>query len=127
MSRELVNMRKAYGQALVELGKTYPDLVVLSADVSNSDHSYMFEEVYPDRFFNVGIAEQCLVDVAVGFAHSGKIPLANTFSFLFATRAVEMVRTHLCYGKANVKLMGAYSGLSDSLTVPLIIQLQILR
>lgn len=118
MSRELVNMRKAYGQALVELGKTCPDVVVLSADVSNSDHSYMFEEVFPDRFFNVGIAEQCLVDVAVGFAHSGKIPLANTFSFLFATRALEMVRTHLCYGKANVKLMGAYSGLSDSFDGP---------
>lgn len=118
MSRELVNMRKAYGQALVELGESHPDVVVLSADVSNSDHSYMFEEVYPDRFFNVGIAEQCLVDVAVGFANSGKIPLANTFSFLFATRALEMVRTHLCYGKANVKLIGAYSGLSDSFDGP---------
>jgi len=118
MSRELVNMRKAYGQALVELGKTYPDVVVLSADVSNSDHSFMFEEVFPDRFFNVGVAEQCLVDVAVGFANSGKIPLANTFSFLFATRALEMVRTHLCYGRANVKLMGAYSGLSDSFDGP---------
>ncbi|MBD3305976.1 transketolase family protein [candidate division KSB3 bacterium] len=111
-------MRKVYGQALVELGKTHPDVVVLSADVSNSDHSYMFEEVYPDRFFNVGIAEQSLVDVAVGFAYSGKIPLANTFAFLFATRALEMVRTHLCYGKANVKLMGAYAGLSDSFDGP---------
>lgn len=118
MSRKWVNMRKAYGEALIELGKTHPDVVVLSADVSNSDHSYMFEEAYPDRFFNVGIAEPCLVDMAVGFACSGKIPLANTFSFLFATRALEMVRTHLCYGKANVKLMGAYSGLSDSFDGP---------
>ncbi len=118
MKREWVNMRQVYGQALVRLGKTHPDVVVLSADVSNSDHSYMFEETFPDRFFNVGIAEQCLVDVAVGFAHSGKIPLANTFSFLFATRAVEVVRTHLCYGRANVKLMGAYSGLSDSFDGP---------
>ena len=80
MSRELVNMRKVYGQALIELGNTHPDVVVLSADVSNSDHSYMFEEVFPDRFFNVGIAEQSLVDVAVGFAYSGKIPFANTFA-----------------------------------------------
>ena len=100
------------------LARTHPDVVVLSADVSNSDHSYMFEEAFPDRFFNVGIAEQCLVDVAVGFASSGKIPLTNTFSFLFATRALEMVRTHLCYGRANVKLMGAYSGLSDSFDGP---------
>lgn len=115
---ELVNMRKAYGSALVRLGKTHPDVVVLSADVSNSDHSFMFEEVYPDRFFNVGIAEQSLVDVAVGLAYSGKIPFANTFAFLFETRALEMVRTHLCYGEANVKLMGAYAGLSDSFDGP---------
>jgi len=114
----LVSMRIAYGQALVELGRTHPDVVVLSADVSNSDHSYMFEQVFPDRFINVGIAEQCLVDVAVGLAYSGKIPFANTFAFLFATRAVEMVRTHLCYGRANVKLMGAYAGLSDSFDGP---------
>jgi len=115
---EFVNMREVYGQTLVELGKTHPDVVVLSADVSNSDFSYMFEEAYPDRFFNVGIAEQSLVDVAVGFAYSGKIPLANTFAFLFASRALEMIRTHLCYGQANVKLMGAYAGLSDSFDGP---------
>lgn len=118
MKNDCINMRLAYGQALVELGQTHPDVVVLSADVSNSDHSYMFEEAFPDRFFNVGVAEQCLVDVAVGLASCGKIPLANTFSFLFATRALEMVRTHLCYGRANVKLMGAYSGLSDSFDGP---------
>ena len=115
---ELVSMRKAYGEALVELGKANPDVVVLSADVSNSDHSYMFAEVFPERFVNVGIAEQCLVDVAVGLAYAGKIPFANTFAFLFATRALEMVRTHLCYGEANVKLMGAYAGLSDSFDGP---------
>lgn len=115
---ELVSMRKAYGEALVALGKSHPDVMVLSADVSNSDHSYMFEQVFPDRFINVGIAEQCLVDVAVGLAYSGKIPFANTFAFLFATRALEMVRTHLCYGEANVKLMGAYAGLSDSFDGP---------
>ncbi len=115
---EKVSMRLAYGQALVELGRTHPDVVVLSADVSNSDHSYMFQEAFPERFFNVGIAEQSLVDVAVGFAHTGKIPFANTFAFLFATRALEMVRTHLCYGEANVKLMGAYAGLSDSFDGP---------
>jgi len=115
---ELVSMRIAYGNALVALGRSHPDVVVLSADVSNSDHSYMFEEVFPDRFVNVCIAEQCLVDVAFGLAYSGKIPFANTFAFLFATRALEMVRTHLSYGEANVKLMGAYAGLSDSFDGP---------
>jgi transketolase len=115
---ELISMRIAYGKALVELGHNNPKVMVLSADVSNSDHSYMFEEVFPERFMNVGIAEQSLVDVAVGLAYSGKIPFANTFAFLFATRALEMIRTHLCYGQANVKLMGAYAGLSDSFDGP---------
>ncbi len=113
-----VVMRKAYGEALVELGRAKPDVVVLSADVSNSDFSYMFESAYPERFFNVGIAEPALVDTAVGLANSGFIPIANTFAFLFATRALEMVRTHLCYGRVNVKLAGAYAGVSDSFDGP---------
>src|ERR1700679_2351166 len=94
-------MRKAYGDALVELGRARKDVVVLSADVSTSDYSHMFEQSFPDRFFNVGIAEPALVDAAVGLANGGFVPIANTFAFLFATRALEMVRTHLCYGKSN--------------------------
>lgn len=113
-----VLMRKAYGDALVELGRSRTDVVVLSADVQNSDFSYMFEEAFPSRFFNVGIAEPALVDAAAGLANCGKVPIANTFAFLFATRAVEMVRTHLCYGRLNVKLAGAYAGLSDSFDGP---------
>jgi transketolase len=115
---EIVNARLAYGKALLELGMTHPDVVVLSADVSNSDHSFMFAEAYPDRFFNVGIAEPSLVDTAVGLAYAGKVPFANTFAVFLATRAIEMVRTHCCYGRANVKLMGAYAGLSDSFDGP---------
>jgi transketolase len=113
-----IMMRKAYGDALVELGKARKDVVVLSADVSSSDYSHMFEQSFPDRFFNVGIAEPALVDAAVGLANSGLIPIVNTFAFLIATRALEMVRTHLCYGQANVKLAGAYAGLSDSFDGP---------
>lgn len=115
---EPIIMRKAYGAALVELGRERKDVVVLSADVSNSDFSFMFENAFPDRFFNVGIAEPAMVDVAVGLAKSGRVPIANTFAFLFATRALEMVRTHLCYGDTNVKLAGAYAGLSDSFDGP---------
>jgi transketolase len=114
----LAPMRPAYGKALVELGRSRDDVVVLSADVSNSDFSYQFAEAFPDRFINVGIAEQGLVDVAAGIAYTGKVPFANTFAFLFATRALEMVRTHCCYGGANVKLMGAYAGVSDSFDGP---------
>ena len=103
---EPVSMRQAYGRALIELGRARDDVVVLSADVSNSDHSYMFEEVFPERFFNVGIAEQALVDVAVGLANGGKVPVANTFAFLFATRALEMVRSgDIRDGKTIVALL----------------------
>lgn len=112
------SMRKAYGESLVELGRIRRDIVVLSADVQSSDFSHVFEAEFPDRFINVGIAEPALVDVAVGFASSGMVPIANTFAFLFATRALEMVRTHLCFGGANVKLAGAYGGLSDSFDGP---------
>ena len=114
----LAPMRPAYGRALVELGRSRDDVVVLSADVSNSDFSYQFAEAFPDRFINVGIAEQSLVDMAAGIAYTGKVPFANTFAFLIATRALEMVRTHCCYGGANVKLMGAYAGVSDSFDGP---------
>jgi transketolase len=105
-------MRPAFGRALVELGRTNPDVVALSADVSNSDFTYMFKEAFPDRFVNVGIAEQCLIDVAVGLAYCGKVPFATTFAFLHATRALEPIRTHLGIGRANVKLMAPYGGLS---------------
>jgi transketolase len=115
---EPVSMRLAYGQALVELGKADERFVVLSADVANSDHSYMFERAFPERFFNVGIAEQALVDVAAGLAYGGRTAVANTFAFLFAGRALEQVRTHLCFGKADVKLAAAYAGLSDSFDGP---------
>ena len=113
-----ISMRVAYAEALVELGTMEENVVVLSADVSNSDHSDRFAAAFPDRFFNVGIAEQALVDIAVGLANGGKTPIANTFAFLFATRALEQVRTHLSYGRANVKLAGAYAGLSDSFDGP---------
>ena len=115
---ELINTRVAYGKALVELGRSNPDVVVLSADVSNSDHSFMFADEFPDRFINTGIAEQSLVDCAVGLALAGKIPFVNTFGVFLATRAVEMIRTHVCYGRANVKLMAAYGGVSPSFEGP---------
>lgn len=108
----LIPMRPAFGRALVDLGRANADVVVLSADVSNSDFTYMFEEAFPNRFFNVGIAEQALIGVAAGLAYAGKLPFASTFAFLHATRALEAIRTHLCIGRANVKLMAPYGGLS---------------
>ena len=116
--RELLSMRVAYGQELAEYGAINPDVVVLDADVSASTQTHFFAQRFPDRFFNLGIAEANLVDVAVGFALAGKIPFANTFAFLIALRACEQVRTEVCLNGANVKLCGGYGGLSDSFDGP---------
>ena len=102
---QLAPMRHAYGQALLELGRSDPDVVALTADVQTSDFSYLFGEAFPERYINVGIAEMCLIDVAVGLANAGKVPFANTFAVFMASRAFEPVLTHLAYGGANVKLM----------------------
>ncbi len=115
---EKISMRVAYGKALVALGAANPKVVVLDADVSSSTQSHFFAAAYPERFFNVGIAEPGMVDVAAGLALCGKIPFANTFAFLFALRATEQIRTHLAYGHANVKLAAGYAGLSDSFDGP---------
>lgn len=115
---EMMSMREAYGHALVELGDSNPDVMVIDADVSNSDYSYLFHDAFPNRFFDVGISEQALVDVAVGMANGGYIPFANTFAAFFASRALEMVRTHMCYGRANVKLMAINAGLSSAFDGP---------
>jgi transketolase len=115
---DTISMRIAYGQALAALGAEYPDLVVLDADVSASTQSHFFASAFPERFFNLGVAEPGMIDVAVGLALGGKIPVANTFAFLIALRCAEQVRSHLSYGGANVKLAAGYSGLSDSFDGP---------
>lgn len=115
---ELAPMRKAYGEALVELGRSDPKVVAVTADVQTSDFSYLFGEAFPNRYFNVGIAEQCLVDVAVGLSYAGTTPFVNTFAVFMASRALEPILTHLCYGRANVKLMAGYSGISPQMEGP---------
>ena len=111
---EKVSMRIAYGQALADYGEINPDVVVLDADVSASTQTHYFAARFPERFFNVGVAEAGMVDVAVGFALGGKIPFANTFASLISLRAAEQVRTCVAYARTNVKLAAAYGGLSDS-------------
>ena len=80
-------MRNAYGETLVELGKKYPNLVVLDADLSGSTKTGMFAKEYPDRFFNAGIAEQNMVGMAAGLARTGKIVFASTFAMFASGRA----------------------------------------
>jgi transketolase len=115
---EKMSMRVAYGKALAAYGALNDRVVVLDADVSASTHTHYFAEAFPHRFFNVGVAEAGMVDVAVGLALAGKIPFANTFGFLLALRAAEQVRTCVAYARTNVKLVGSYGGLSDSFDGP---------
>lgn len=106
-------MREGYGRALAAYGAANPDLVVLDADTSGSTLSSYFAQRFPERFFNVGIAEPALVDVAVGLALGGKIPFANAFAALMSLRALEQIRTCVCYARVNVKLAAGYAGVSD--------------
>lgn len=106
-------MREGYGRALAEYGALNPNVVVLDVDTSASTLTSFFAERFPDRFFNIGIMEPCMVDVAVGMALAGKIPFANGFAALVALRAVEQIRTCMCYARTNVKLGSSYAGLSD--------------
>jgi transketolase len=108
------SMRIAYGKALADYGAVNPDVVVLDADVSSSSQTHFFAKRFPERFFNLGVAEAGMVDVAVGLALGGKIPFANTFAFLISLRAAEQVRTCVAYARTNVKLAATYAGLSDS-------------
>ena len=106
-------MREGYGQALAAYGAENPNVVVLDADTSGSTLSSYFAKRFPQRFYNVGIAEQALVDVAVGLALGGKVPFANAFAALMSLRALEQIRTCVCYARVNVKLAAGYAGLSD--------------
>lgn len=108
-----MSMREGYGRALAEYGELNPDVVVLDADTSASTLSNFFAQRFPQRFFNIGIAEPCMVDVAVGLALGGKIPFVNAFAALLSLRAVEQIRTCVCYACTNVKLAAGYAGLSD--------------
>lgn len=111
-------MRIAYGKALAAYGAENPDVVVLDADVSKSTQTHYFAARFPERFFNLGVAEAGMLDTAVGFALGGKIPFVNTFAFLLSLRCAEQVRTCVAYARTNVKLIGAYAGLSDAFDGP---------
>ncbi|MBR0456635.1 MAG: transketolase family protein [Firmicutes bacterium] len=104
--------RQAYGEALVELGKEYDNLVVMDADLSGSTKTGMFAKAYPDRFFNMGIAEQNMYGVASGLALSGKIVCASTFAMFATGRAFEIIRNSIGYTGANVKICASHAGIT---------------
>ena len=109
---EHIATRAAYGQALAELGEKYPDLVVLDADLSGSTMTKAFADKFPDRFFDMGIAEANMVGVAAGLAACGKKPFVNSFAMFSAGRAWEQVRNSVAYPRLNVKIVGSHGGLS---------------
>lgn len=104
--------RQAYGKALVELGEKHPELVVMDADLSKSTMTAEFGKAYPERFFNMGIAEQNLYASAAGLALSGKTVCASTFAMFAAGRAFEIIRNSIGYTKANVKICATHAGIT---------------
>ena len=109
-----VAIRDAYGEALKALGEKNDKVVALEADVGNSTKSIIFGKAFPERYFEVGISELNMVNMAVGMAREGMIPFVNTFSTFLATRAVDPIVSQIGYDHLNVKLAGTYVGLSDS-------------
>ena len=107
------NQRIAYGNTLVELGGENKDIVVLDADLGGSTMGKLFEEAYPDRHFEMGIAEANMTSVAAGLAQTGKIPFTNSFAVFAGGRAYDQIRQTIAIGKLNVKICGSSSGMSD--------------
>ncbi|GAK60477.1 transketolase central region [Candidatus Vecturithrix granuli] len=114
MTTQQISMRDAFGQALLDLADAFPDMVVLDADVSSSTKTGMFARRYPERFFNVGVAEANMVDIAGGLATCGLRPVASTFALFLALKCADQVRNVLCYNNLPVVLAAGYAGLSDS-------------
>ncbi|MCA9971680.1 MAG: hypothetical protein KC425_15755, partial [Anaerolineales bacterium] len=104
--------RNAFGEALAALGRENPRLVVVDGDVGNSTRTDYFGEEFPDRFFNVGIAESNLVGVASGLAAAGKDVVAASFAAFLLGNAYDQIRMGIAFPRANVKLVGSHSGIS---------------
>lgn len=107
------NQRTAYGEALTELGKHDPRIVVLEADLGKSTMTYAFSQAYPERYFEMGIAEADMTSFAAGLSLTGKIPFTNSFAVFAAGRAYDQIRQGIAIAKLNVKIVGSSAGLSD--------------
>ena len=110
--KQMKNPRNAYGEKLVELGKKNKDIVVLDADLSKSTKTIMFAKEFPDRFFEMGIAEANMISTAAGLASCGKIPFASTFAVFATGRVYDQIRMDLAYSQSNVKIFATHGGIS---------------
>ena len=111
-NKQMVNPRNSYGEALIDLGKKHKNLVVLDADLSKSTKTIMFAKKYPERFFEMGIAEANMISVAAGFASCGKIPFVSTFAVFATGRVYDQIRIDVAYSNANVKIFATHGGIS---------------
>jgi transketolase len=107
------NLREAYGLSLVELGKRNSNVVVLEADLGKSTRTVLFQEAFPDRFFEMGIAEQNMASTAAGLALGGKNPFINSFAVFVAGRTFDQLRNSICVPKLKVRICGSSAGFSD--------------
>ena len=108
----MIATRESYGKALAELGEKYKDVVVLDADLAAATKTIDFKKKFPERFFDVGIAEQDLMGTAAGLALGGKIPFASTFAIFASGRAYDQVRNTIAYSKLNVKIAATHAGIT---------------
>ncbi|MFH1709453.1 MAG: transketolase family protein [bacterium] len=108
----LASTRDAYGKTLLELGKENKNIVVMDADLSNSTKTSIFAKEFPDRFFDMGVAEQDMISTAAGLAACGKIVFASTFAVFGSGRAWDQVRISMAYTRLNVKLVVTHGGIT---------------
>ena len=111
---EALEMRDAFGQTLVELGGQHANMLVLDADLHTSSKATMFKKAFPERFIQVGIAEQNLFGISAGLALSGMLPFPSTFAVFAARRALDQIAISICFPNLNVKIPGSYVGLPTS-------------
>ena len=112
MKEEKIPTRQSYGEALAILGEKNKDVVVLDADLAGATKSEIFKKAFPDRFFDMGIAEQDMIGTAAGMSTCGKIPYASTFAVFAAGRAYDQIRSSVCYPNLNVKICGSHAGVT---------------
>lgn len=108
---DLIMQRVVFGKTLVELGEEYKNLVVMDADVAPSTQTHLFRDAYPDRFYQIGIAEQNMAGIAAGMSTLGYIPFISAFAVFMTQRAGDQIRNSIAHPRANVKINGAYGGL----------------
>lgn len=112
MKEQIIATRESYGKTLVELGKENEKIVVLDADLAGATKTNLFAKEYPERFFDMGIAEANMLATAAGLATCGKIPYASTFAVFAAGRGYDQIRNSICYPKLNVKICATHAGIT---------------